>query len=230
MCSCKPSFRLVWTAPSRGQFPFLSTTCHTIQPSWRRWRVQINLATYTVWDITWQRGCAWAVTVGGQFGGSPQTKRRRKAALGRHDLARVSADFVGAGCVACDDGGGGGVRKWAAHCGVAGWTLSAVRCRWSTGSPVRSSYHSPGPLNRHRPLQETEREWKMSENTQMNSKSLQPQSSQNPKSERTQQKCAFCQSVALVSNSWGPPKKNWMHWYCWDFPFSISVSLTFHCG
>lgn len=96
---------------------------------------------------------------------SLQTRRRRRAALGRHDLARVSADFVGGGCVACDDDdGGGGGRKRAGHCGVVGWTLSAECCRWSTDSPVRSSYHSPGPLNRHRPLQETKRERKMWKN------------------------------------------------------------------
>lgn len=89
---------------------------------------------------------------------SPWT--RRKGAPGRCGLARVSADCAEAGCVACDDGCAGGVavRKRAVHCGVVGWTLSADHCRWSTGSPRRSSYHSPGPLNRHHPLEETDRQ------------------------------------------------------------------------
>lgn len=71
----------------------------------------------------------------------------------------MSADHAEAGCVACvdDDDGGAAVRKMAVHCGVVGWTLSADHCRWSTGSPGRSSCHSPGPLNQHRPLEETDR-------------------------------------------------------------------------
>lgn len=88
---------------------------------------------------------------------SPRTRRR--AAPRRRGSARVSADCAEAGCVACedDDDDGGGERKRAVHCGVVGWILSVDHCRWSTGSPVRSSYHSPGPLNQHRPLEETDR-------------------------------------------------------------------------
>lgn len=84
---------------------------------------------------------------------SPQT-RRRKAALGRRGLARVSADPAEVGCVACDDDG---VWKTSVHCAAVEWYLSADHCRWSTGSPVKSSYHSPGPLNRRHPLEETNR-------------------------------------------------------------------------
>ena len=89
---------------------------------------------------------------------SPRTRRRRRAAPGRRGLSRVSADPAGAGCVACGgDDDGVGVRKRPVHCAVAGWTLSADHCRWSTGSPEKSSYHSPGPLNPRHPLEETQR-------------------------------------------------------------------------
>lgn len=74
-------------------------------------------------------------------------------ALGRRGLAHVSADPAEAGCVACDCG----VRKRFVHCAVVGWTLSADHCRWNTGSPAKSSYHSPGPPNRRHPLEETDR-------------------------------------------------------------------------
>lgn len=72
----------------------------------------------------------------------------------------MSADPAEAGCVACDDDGGGGVDvgKRSVHCAVVGWTLSADHCRWSTGSPAKSSYHSPGPLDRRHPLEETDRQ------------------------------------------------------------------------
>lgn len=86
---------------------------------------------------------------------SPRTRRRR-AAPGRRGLARASAGPAEAGCVACGDGGGG-ARKRSVHCAVVGWTLSADHCRWSTGSPAKSSYHSPEPLNRRHPLEETDR-------------------------------------------------------------------------
>lgn len=96
--------------------------------------------------------------VGGRFGESPRTRRRRRAAPGTHGLARVSADPAEAGCVVCvDDDGGVGVRWKSVHCVVVGWTQSADHCRWSTGSPEKSSYHSPGPLNRRHPLEETDR-------------------------------------------------------------------------
>lgn len=108
------------------------------------------------------------MTVAGRFGASPQTRRRR-AAPGRCGSGRVSAVLAAAGCDACDgddggvggceDGGGvggGGGRRMADHCGGAGWILSAGRCRWSRGSPVRSSYHSPGPPDQRHPLGETQ--------------------------------------------------------------------------
>ena len=108
---------------------------------------------------TWRRGCAWAVTVGGQSEGSPQT--RWSAALGRHGSVRLIG-WVLAGCAACGDadggGGGGGVKNMAVHFEVMVWTLSADHCRWSRGSPGRSSYHWPGPLNQHHPLEETDRD------------------------------------------------------------------------
>lgn len=107
------------------------------------------------------------MTVAGRFGASPQTRRRR-AAPGRRGSGRLSAVLAAAGCDACDgdDGGaggcedGGGVvgRRVADHCGGAGWILSAGRCRWSRGSPVRSSYHSPGPPDQRHPLGETQKE------------------------------------------------------------------------
>lgn len=78
-------------------------------------------------------------------------------APGRRGLACVSVDPVVAGCAACDDDARGGVRKRSVHCAVVGWNLSADHCRWSTGSPAKSSYHSPGPLNRRHPLEETDR-------------------------------------------------------------------------
>lgn len=90
---------------------------------------------------------------------SPLTRRRRRAAQGKHGLVRASDDPAEGGCVACDDGGDG-VRKRSVHCAVVGWTLSADHCRWSTGSPGKSSYHSPGPLNQRHPLEETDRKGK----------------------------------------------------------------------
>lgn len=83
---------------------------------------------------------------------SPLTRRRKRAAQGKHGLVRASDDPAEGGCVACDDDGGDGVRKRSVHCAVVGWTLSADHCRWSTGSPGKSSYHSPGPLNQRHPL------------------------------------------------------------------------------
>lgn len=78
----------------------------------------------------------------------PQTRRRAAR-------ARRGFDHAEAGCVACDDGAG--VRKRPVHCAAVGWTLSADRCRWSTGSPAKSSYHSPGPLDQRHPLEERDR-------------------------------------------------------------------------
>lgn len=81
--------------------------------------------------------------------------RRMRAAQEIHGLESVSADPVEAGCVVCDAEDvvdGGGVRKRSVHCAAAAWTLSADHCRWSTGSPAMSSYHSPGPPDQHRPL------------------------------------------------------------------------------
>lgn len=75
-------------------------------------------------------------------------------------------DCVEAGCVACDDdgGGGGGVRNRAVHSGEAVWSrLPAEHRRWSTGSPARSSYHSPGPLNQHHPLEGRDRKGNVTE-------------------------------------------------------------------
>lgn len=104
------------------------------------------------------------MTVAGRFGASPQT-RRRQAAPTRRGSGRASAVLVAAGCDACDgddggceDGVGGGGRRMADHCGGAGWILSAGRCRWSRGSPVRSSCHSPGPPDQRHPLGETQEE------------------------------------------------------------------------
>lgn len=89
-------------------------------------------------------------------------RRRRREAPGRRGSTRASDDPAAAECVVCDDddcggGGGGGVRKTSVRCAVAGWTLSADHCRWSTGSPAKSSYHSPGPLNRRHPLVEPDK-------------------------------------------------------------------------
>lgn len=68
---------------------------------------------------------------------------------------RRGFDHAEAGCVACGDGAG--VRKRPVHCEAVGWTLSADRCRWSIGSPAKSSYHSPGPLDQRHPLEERDR-------------------------------------------------------------------------
>lgn len=86
--------------------------------------------------------------------GSLQTTKKRRAALGRRGLEQVSVDPAEAGCVARDCDGAVGVRKRSVHCAAVGLTLSADHCRWSTGSPAKSSYHSPGPPNRHHPLEE----------------------------------------------------------------------------
>ena len=92
-----------------------------------------------------------------------QWTRRRREAPGRRGLARASADPAAAGCVVYAEAGGGGggggvgVRKRSVRCAVVGWTLSADHCRWSTGSPAKSSYHSPGPLNRRHPLVESDK-------------------------------------------------------------------------
>lgn len=147
--------------------PFLSSAKQPIQLiQLRCWNGQKNIyikkeSASMVFTATWQQGCAWVVTVGDLFGVSQWTRRRRKReAPGRRGLARANADPAAAGCVVCDDeggGGGGDVRKRSARCAVVGLTLSADHCRWSTGSPAKSSYHSPGPLNRRHPLVEPDK-------------------------------------------------------------------------
>ena len=62
-----------------------------------------------------------------------------------------------------DDVGGSGVKKRSARCAVAELTLSADHCRWSTGSPEKSSYHSPGPLDPRHLLVETKRKEHLTE-------------------------------------------------------------------
>lgn len=99
---------------------------------------------------SWRRGCALAVTVGGQYEEGPQAKTKRKAALGRRGLTPVNAAVAGG--VVRD----GGVKKRSVHCAVVGLNLSVDHCRWSTGSPAKSSCHSPGPPSRHHPLDDLE--------------------------------------------------------------------------
>lgn len=53
-----------------------------------------------------------------------------------------------------DDDDGGGVRKRTVHYAGVESTPSADRCRRSTGSPGRSSYHSPEPPSPRHPLKE----------------------------------------------------------------------------
>lgn len=80
--------------------------------------------------------------------------RRRKATLGKCGLTPVAAEAAVPGCVGYDDGDDGGVRKRTVHYVGAESTLSADRCRRSTGSPGRSSYHSPGPPSPRHPLKD----------------------------------------------------------------------------
>lgn len=105
------------------------------------------------------------MTAVGLFGWTPWTRKKRRVAPLRR--GSVYADPAADGCVACsDEGGGVGVRKWSVRCAAAGWTPCAGHCRWSTGSPGRSSYHSPGPPNRHRPLAKTDKKQHISRNYQ----------------------------------------------------------------
>lgn len=118
------------------------------------------------------------------------------AAPGRYGLACGCADCAEAGRVAWDDdddgGGDGGVQKRAVHCGAVGRSLSADHCRWSKGSPVMSSYHSPGPLNQHHPLEETDRKRSNEKleikkhRTSWSRRGSKKWNSQNPKCRKTQ--------------------------------------------
>lgn len=91
------------------------------------------------------------MTVGGRFEESLKTRR---AALGRCGLSRVSAVPAVAGCVDVLDGGGC-VTSRSVRCAAEESILSVDRCT-STGSPVKSPFHSPGPPSRHHPLKDTD--------------------------------------------------------------------------
>lgn len=67
----------------------------------------------------------------------------------------------GAGCADGGGDGGGGAAagtRPADHCGAAAWIPSVAHCRWSRGSPGRSSCHSPRPPDRRHPLGEKREE------------------------------------------------------------------------
>lgn len=88
--------------------------------------------------------------------------------LGRRGSTPERSVDAEAGCVVPDDdddvGGGGDVNKRSVHYEVVGLSPSAGRCRWSTGSPARSSYHSPAPPGPHHHLGGLENsDWLMAE-------------------------------------------------------------------
>lgn len=72
--------------------------------------------------------------------------------LGRRGSTPEKSGDAATVCVVPDDDGGGGVNTCSGHYEVEGLSPSAGYCRWSTGSPARSSYHSPAPPGPHHHL------------------------------------------------------------------------------